>query len=1015
MLCGTRDQAGQCSCGCDSGASNKSCCCFCHKGCTGKNLSTLCSKACTPGCSCASKPGTCPRHTFCKTLNDIKIPVGCGCLEICKTGKCPCHLGSGSCPSNCCQSGQKSLKCVIMRLLKFFQQVSSDTSKCFRLCCEFECLKKHCEAVKKLFDGAKRKACGTCEKANKGGGKNVCGCSKKSAGKTCPDCCDQAPNGCQNCSECQEILHGRKLSGALETLRYSTPCGQDLSRVLDDFLDYCTGVFRPKFKVIEDAVKPLKSKHSPCCSTGQPCSPSCSACQALRGHDDIMAILAGGYFSSYDSSSANWDSLCPSGSKCCGSSSCSCSHSGSCPDKGCCEKCPKRLCAKIFLGFIPALYFGLKIVFERCDSKNSSQWPRWQTKITQGSIVDFLYAWGVHSYLNPSTHAVVLPVLLGNLFTSDSKGSLDKIYDLVSLNYFSHSPSPKSPPKDPLTVRQMLLWLYGLRFQKSFPSLVSLCRTLSLPLDNAFHPDAVCYYLHLSCFLLPVSFISTVQHSQSHVGDFFSDAHSEILKFFYPSDPSDLLDMLFEYLRKVFPALKFLSIQCANDSARAGWRDCAFGQSCAQALEDSFSSAVSTSTSCCQSSAPKGYLCTKTYESNVHEHCTKQGNKCIGPTGKCSDASATNKNPDTDAHTSDKCKNPCPHPLMAFLCDCDSTVFKSLFKLPEDSSVPPMGFKTYRLPSPARWGYSLSPVLEAFCRNGFYPLTRLLKFLTRVSRHPPENLGELFAFFMKFAEALNSKSNPLKDAFPKYVDGEPGFYPATMLKTALEQLLGSKTSHSSSSHTPASLYSLSYCEGPKGSSNPTCGKYLYPLIQDASDIFGDDFIQTYLSWICYRAEKFKTLLEEFRQKFSDCCSSGKCQKIVECPCALPFIYSLGFTFVSPGGLNCVNAQGTEHEKHGGKADSKPEQCTRKTCSQFLKQLGLVANGDLFTNLLEEIDNFLWSIRFPFFFGFLYVWFFVLSYFFYVILIKLDTFHTGSHLHLPRSFKILPSTLFSDAS
>ncbi|KAK1933760.1 variant erythrocyte surface antigen-1 family protein [Babesia divergens] len=371
---------------------------------------------------------------------------------------------------------------------------------------------------------------------------------------------------------------------------------------------------------------------------------------------------------------------------------------------------------------------------------------------------------------------------------------------------------------------------------------------------------------------------------------------------------------------------------------------------------------------------------------------------------------------------------------MRFLCDSNPQSPSSLFRLPfsfarlDFSQTPPailpssdkdfltMGFSKENLPSPGRKGEKLYHAIYGFCKDGFYPLTRLVQFILCVSRHPPETLGEFFAFFKKFVS-----SNVFKNNFVEWINGEPGTYSGSDLKTALEQLYGSKTSHSSSSHTPANLFSLNDCEGPKGSgsSHPTCGKYLHPLTENAYNIFIDKFAETYLSWVCYRAKdfysEFKAFYEEAEKKFSDCCSSGSC-KIVECPCALPFIYSLGFTLNSPKTLNCVDNEGkSKHVGGGGKHVENDSKCTTKSCSQFLTQLGHVVNGDLFKNLLEEIDNFLWSIRFPFFLFVLAFWAFVISYFLYVQLYKLDLLHIDSHLHLSRSFKILPSTLFSDAS
>ncbi|KAK1935295.1 variant erythrocyte surface antigen-1 family protein [Babesia divergens] len=819
-----------------------------------------------------------------------------------------------------------------------------------------------------------------CSKCKSGGSSGKCpGSTLQSPSNNCCNGTDGCKSGdcCLGCQDCDAI----KFRKALEDLKLSSPCGQDLYRVLDAFIQYCREVLGPKANsTVKNAVTVAKKICTPNCkSTGGSCqcpstSSPCKGCQHILQDPQLKVILAGGYSSSYSSSA----SLLSSDNN--------------------------QNAAKIFLGFLPALYFGLKIIYVR--SKDSLTWPDWHD-ISMDSygnpssgLAKFLQALGYDlDPLKTKKGFDIFPIL-GILYGSDK--IFENLYNFVSKEYFSihlsslsPSTSPVSPSDSkspPTTVRSMLLWLYGLRFTSGFHDLVLYCRTLSLPLDNAFHPDAVCYYLHVSCFLLPVSFISTVQHSQSHVGDFFFDADAEILKFHYPSDPSDLLDMLFEYLRKVFPALKFLSLQCNLNKDQAGWNICGFGRQCAQkVLQGSLSTPAPAPSGsvCCAASGPHGILCTSVPgHYNVHEHCIKQGVECRGLDVQCPDTTedATQKHPSKDAHTNGKCTaaGPCPHPLLMFLIDGSDSQSKpqassySLFKLPKDSSVPPMGFSKENLPTPGRHGKDLYAVLKVFCDDGFYPLTRLLKFLTRVSRTPPETLGELYAFFMRFTE-----SSLLKD-FADYASEEPGRYSGDSLTNAMKDLYGS---HSGSHSDLKSLYDCS---------TSTCGKYLYPLTYNAYHGFIEGFLGTYLSWICHLGPKFYSDFKDFQDKAqgkfssSSCCTS--CNNIVKCPCAHPFLYSYGFTFWSPNSLN-----------------------SGKKCSDFITQLGLVVNGHLFKNLLRVIDEFIWHIRLPFIYAFLYIWILVISYFYYVQFYKLDLLHIDSHLHLPRSFKILPSTLFSDAS
>ncbi|KAK1939074.1 putative Spectrin repeat superfamily protein, Extracellular matrix-binding protein [Babesia divergens] len=963
---------GLCTCKCGSG----SCCCLSCEN------PYECSKSCTcrsQGCSCASKlqPPQCPRKTFCLAIDGLKIHCDGGELTCCSGGKsCHCQLeGSSPCKSGCCvvscstnrqTNYYHSAKCMIRRIARFFNKVKANKN-CPKMCCELLCVRMFCDCLGNLF---KHGSGGKCKNCNGGSGGT---CPAGTKGNSCCqgnlDNCASTPDCCQGCPDCNAI----KFRNAFNALQYSSPCGQDLYRLLKDFLYYCRSVFLPKVNGLRDKIKEAKKKCLSGCQPGTPCQcssgSSCLGCKDLP--EDLRPLLLQGYVSSYDSK-ASWASLTSSKSgsnlKCCGSlppSSCpkcqTCSSPSSCDPSQCCPDCPQRKAAKIFLGMLPCLYYGLKILYDR--SKYGSGFAGWHdismdsNDKPESALAKFFHAWGYDLRPLKTKKGTEFFSLLEKLFGSDSSGPLQKLSTLVTEKYFtSFSHSISSGSLSPSTVRSMLIWLYGLRFHKHFSELVEICKSLCSPFGNSFHPDAFCYYIHTCCFLLPVSFISVIQDPNSYVTTFFSTADSEWKSFSYPEDLSSLFDKLCEYVRKVFAALNFLCLQCSRGRDQGGWQECWYGKNC---IVKPLSSG---SPSGCKCSGHDQYLCTG---SSKHSSCS----------------------------ASSSCKSPCPHPLQRFLChskpNSDSPSKDYPFGL---SDITPMGFESSKLSSTARDGYDLYAVLKAFCESGFCPLTRLVQFALCIFRNPPETLGELFAFFMKF------KDSPVFKDFESYVDGEPGFYSGSALKKALEDLYGSSKSHSGD-HSPANLYSLSYCEGPKGSgtSHPTCGRYLYPLTENAYKDFIEGFLDTYLSWVCHSAEDFKKKLKEFHEKASKtylkcCLSSSKC-KIVHCPCALPLIYSHGFTFRSPATLN------------NGK----------KSCQNFIDQLGHVANGDLFTKLLEEIPKLIWSIRKPFFLFVLAFWAFVISYFLYVQLYKLDLLHLKSHAHFSRSFKILPSTLFSDAS
>ncbi|KAK1933769.1 variant erythrocyte surface antigen-1 family protein, partial [Babesia divergens] len=977
---------GSCDCQCGtSGSPIKSCCCLaCPDNQTSKQN---CLKSCDAKCGsqgCSSQHSQeCPCKTFCLAINGIKIASNSTEMTCCEGGqKCHCQVEGTICSSSssgqtCCETVNKSLKCLIRRLVKFFKDLSLDSpDKCSKLCCELLCVLKICQFLRTLYNDSKTSAgkdsCGTCSKGKGGncpaGTKGNSCCGGKSACNS-GDCC-------QGCSECNAI----KLGKALQELQYSSPCGQDLWRTLDSFLNFIRNVFYPKVRGIQTTLQDKTNGHnSKCkCNSGTcTCSPSsCQGCaqvlEELQTHKDVLSLMTRGYSSAYSSSKAKWNLLCSHTSPCSGCSpSCPCQSSGfaslsPCYDGKCCENCDVKKAAKIFLGFLPCLFHALQYLYDKC--KGGWNWKDLYISDDK-PLHRFLVGMGYNlGKLDQSKKGGEIFELLKTLFNG-SDGPLEKLYN-VSKNYFTSRftslvPSSTSSDSKPETVRDILLWLSGLPFTSGFKALLEHCKRLCDSIKDSSNPVNFIDFessLYASCLRSPFVLAAIQWPGKSEI--FPLDFSNSL----YPEDPSDLLEKLCEYTRKVFAPLKFLEYQCGKDRNSAGWQYCGFGKSCMDALKSSFPSAASTSTPSCCTSAPKGILCTTVIGVKNHsEHCTK---------GTCMGLQACSK----DAHTQakDYC-DPCPHPLLMFLLDgslgSDPGKSYSLFKLPEDSSVPRMGFKAEHLPEKARKGKDLLGILKDFCDSGDSPLTRLFKFLTCISRTPPENLGEFFSFFKVFVPKLTS-------TFESYASKEPGTPDGPALKKAIQGLYNSQGKHPKGNHSSpksdpnshsADLYSLSGCHAPKAF---TCGPYLNLLTEDVYDIFVEDFLGTYLSWVCHVPRMFREKVEEFRKKFSDCCSKSSCKSIIYCPCAWPLISSQGFSFTSPSSLS--------GETNGKKA---------RKCSDFIKQLEKVVSSESpLQDLLEEIEKFLWSIRLPFFLFVLAFWVFVISYFLYVQLYKLDLLH-----------------------
>ncbi|KAK1937970.1 variant erythrocyte surface antigen-1, alpha subunit, partial [Babesia divergens] len=600
-----------CTCTCGSGSLfNSSCCCLACG--TGK-----CSQACTSQCPCPQASGPCPRKTFCEAIQNVKVLVGSRDMTCCSKGAdCHCGLDSGSnaCSgSGCCvvtskRNSYHSLKCLIRRLVKFFKDFeSSSNQNCSKLCCEIFCVLKISYFLKKLFNDSKSWAGKECSKCKGGGSTCPQGTKQGSCCGGNPSQCVSSSNSdptcCQGCPECNAI----KLGKALQELQYSGPCGQDLWRTLDSFLHYCCNVLEPFINRVQSTVQkarkscPCQSKKPPqfpCqCSTSSPCT----ACQEILKDFQLKVTLTQEYVSSYDSSKASWPDCSKSGSKCCGSSpscnkcqpDCS-SNPSSCP-KNCCEKCPKRLCAKIFLGMLPCLYYGLKFLKEKCEV----DWKDLYISNKDHSLGRFLVGMGFD--LAKLQGKKTGGEIFGPLNTLFNGSKFKDLYE-KSKNYFtsrftsrshvisSHSHVPSSDSKTPSTVREILLWLSGLPFTSGFEALLKHCESLCEPVNSLKFNDFESS-LYSSCFLSPFV-LATIQWPE---GPFIYDSLINSENFYYPSDPFDLFNMLLENVRKIFPVLKFLCLQCENGAAQGGWTSCRFGQKCAQALKSSSPSGSFTS------------------------------------------------------------------------------------------------------------------------------------------------------------------------------------------------------------------------------------------------------------------------------------------------------------------------------------------------------------------------------------------------------------------------------------
>ncbi|GBE63164.1 hypothetical protein, conserved [Babesia ovata] len=147
--------------------------------------------------------------------------------------------------------------------------------------------------------------------------------------------------------------------------------------------------------------------------------------------------------------------------------------------------------------------------------------------------------------------------------------------------HLNHIDSPKSPT----TVNQMLQWCAGLRYHRVYEPLKQHLNSLfandhsdfsyKIHTLAEFDLEVLCNYSHK----LLTSILGTGDEHTVYASDYQNNA----LNFYYPSTPSQCLDMLLDILRRFLPTLRFLQNQCQLRAIHHGWYDCKYGKDIAPA------------------------------------------------------------------------------------------------------------------------------------------------------------------------------------------------------------------------------------------------------------------------------------------------------------------------------------------------------------------------------------------------------------------------------------------------
>ncbi|KAK1937253.1 variant erythrocyte surface antigen-1 family protein [Babesia divergens] len=504
----------------------------------------------------------------------------------------------------------------------------------------------------------------------------------------------------------------------------------------------------------------------------------------------------------------------------------------------------------------------------------------------------------------------------------------------------------------PTTIRDMLQWFSVFPLRPAFEPLLEYCDSQCKDMPITIKAKELKLNLRSFCFLCP-TILMTIECPDGSDSPFWYDLHRDALQFNCPVDVYTLFETVNEYIYTLSVHLNFLRIQCSRTKDQGGWQYCKYGR------YTSAEGAVGSNT--------QSY-----YHYNQHCDCPKASEYLCTHTGNNYYYYGYNSG------------NDCPSPLRKFLMG-NSSHFKNTVK---------MGFKLSEK-SHDKEGEDICKVLKRLWEPGQESLiTKLCRCLVFISRRPPESLGDLFAFFYNLPAKWNANyySKSIKTFIENYIDDEPGSYEGKKIIDAVEKLRDSNGSHNNGwNYSQGDLQSLHGCNN--NNYYHSCGHYLRPLILEVYDLYDQMYVSMYVSWIVYLAPKFYSLLEDLKGKFEQCnfCrghGGNGWDYITNCPCALPTLYSYGFTF------------------------NDPSQFHSKRCTDIIEQLKTVLGDSApLKELIQECDEFLWSIRQMFLFPLCIAWARVILQLIYMFIFQLDITRFGSHL-FSKSSKESPAILFT---
>ncbi|CDR97482.1 hypothetical protein BBBOND_0313840 [Babesia bigemina] len=563
--------------------------------------------------------------------------------------------------------------------------------------------------------------------------------------------------------------------------------------------------------------------------------------------------------------------------------------------------------------------------------------------------------------------------------------------------------TPVAKPRTPCSIFEMLGWFCGLPYNSVHTELIS--ETLYEYLENPNKPDKddeegfeIEIVDHKSLYLqayphditynaivaaltdicsTSYDIMATVVGTGDEYTMYGCDYSNNTLGLYYPQSGDDCLHMILDLLRRLFPALQYIRVQCKVATKHGGWADCAYGKS-------------------------------------------------VSPANWPSEDHSTNE-PKSQPNDQPKMEPKCQpkSPLMSYLNDClpghmphqvSSTGCKSKCStcprnVPGMPCLTPLGFRGFS--GSMKKGSDLGDILQIF-----FDIRHLTTLLALAPR-PPSTLPELFGFALSLVGGWkHGAEHPIKTVIESSIRSVSiNLVPnAADITDALTDAYGSTDAHHKDcedSHL-ITLSSSAVCYGKN--KRIDCAPYISTLWSDAYSYLPHKHADLYLSWAVYSPWNFWHLLENLYNEFCNIfcqdwgchscmqaskCKRGKhghersscsCSSIVSCKGVSPTLYRFGFRLGDAAKLNSSNA--------------------KKVCYNFQKQFSRVIKSKYFTVLFNKCDDLLFQIRAPFIWLNVALWLLSLLYLLHIMVIRLDLLHIKSHLHSPSSHRIAAQSLLA---